>query len=291
MNIWHDFAPSRITTKSFEAYIEIPNGSKAKYELDKETGILRLDRVLYTSTVYPANYGFIPRTYADDGDPPGVLVLCNETIYPATLVRCYPIGVIKMIDGGSLDEKIIAIPFDDPTYNNYYDIQELPQHIFQEMMHFFEVYNVITLTSEVNTLALGCNQTGVTWSSSDTSVATVSGGVVTLHSAGSTTITATKGDKTDSFVLVVVRGQNASSETVTVEGFPQSGEVSFASRTLQLSATCSDESEIEWISENKSVATVDQTGKVTFLNLGSVDIVNRATEKSLMRLRKRGRGS
>ena len=196
MNICHDIAPSRITTKSFEAYIEIPNGSKAKYELDKETGILRLDRVLYTSTVYPANYGFIPRTYADDGDPLGVLVLCNETIYPATLVRCYPIGVIKMIDGGSLDEKIIAIPFDDPTYNNYYDIQELPQNIFQEMMHFFEVYNVITLTSEVNTLALGCNQTGVTWSSSDTSVATVSGGVVTLHSAGSTTITATKGNKT-----------------------------------------------------------------------------------------------
>lgn len=140
MNIWHDIAPSRITTKSFEAYIEIPNGSKAKYELDKETGILRLDRVLYTSTVYPANYGFIPRTYADDGDPLDVLVLCNETIYPAMLVRCYPIGVIKMIDGGSLDEKIIAIPFDDPTYNNYYDIQELPQHIFQEMMHFFEVY-------------------------------------------------------------------------------------------------------------------------------------------------------
>lgn len=133
MNIWHDIAPSRITTKSFEAYIEIPNGSKAKYELDKETGILRLDRVLYTSTVYPANYGFIPRTYADDGDPLDVLVLCDETIYPATLVRCYPIGVIKMIDGGLLDEKIIAIPFDDPTYNNYYDIQELPQHIFQEI--------------------------------------------------------------------------------------------------------------------------------------------------------------
>ena len=88
---------------------------------------MRLDRVLYTSTVYPANYGFIPRTYADDGDPLDVLVLCNETIYSATLVRCYPIGVIKMIDGGSLDEKIIAIPFDDPTYNNYYDIQELPQ--------------------------------------------------------------------------------------------------------------------------------------------------------------------
>ena len=130
----------RIKPNNFEALIEIPRGCKAKYELDKETGLLRLDRVLYTSTVYPANYGFIPRTYADDGDPLDVLVLSGEVIYPMTLVNCYPIGVIKMIDSGSLDEKIIAIPHRDPTYNDYYDIKELPQHIFQEMMHFFEVY-------------------------------------------------------------------------------------------------------------------------------------------------------
>lgn len=140
MNVWHDVAKERITTKKFEAFIEIPRGCKAKYELDKDTGLLRLDRVLYTSTVYPANYGFIPKTLAEDGDPLDVLVLCGETIYPATLVTCYPIGVIKMIDGGSLDEKIIAIPCDDPTYKDYYDIQELPKHIFEEMMHFFEVY-------------------------------------------------------------------------------------------------------------------------------------------------------
>ncbi len=140
MNVWHDLDEKRITAKKFEAFIEIPKGSKVKYELDKETGLLKLDRVLYTSTVYPANYGFIPRTYADDLDPLDVLVLCGETIYPATLVTCYPIGVIKMIDGGSLDEKIIAIPCDDPTYNGYYDIQELPKHVFEEMMHFFEVY-------------------------------------------------------------------------------------------------------------------------------------------------------
>lgn len=138
--IWHNISAERITSKKFEAYIEIPKGCKAKYELDKETGLLRLDRVLYTSTVYPANYGFIPRTLADDGDPLDVLVLCGETMYPTTLVECYPIGVITMVDGGDLDEKIIAIPFQDPTYNNYYDIHELPQHIFQEMMHFFEVY-------------------------------------------------------------------------------------------------------------------------------------------------------
>ena len=143
MNIWHDIDDSRITAKSFETYIEIPKGCKAKYELDKETGLLRLDRVLYTSTVYPANYGFIPKTLAEDGDPLDVLVLCNETIYPCTLVRCYPIGVIKMLDNGSLDEKIVAIPFGDPTYNNYYDVHELPKHVFDEMMHFFEVYKTL----------------------------------------------------------------------------------------------------------------------------------------------------
>ena len=140
MNIWHDISAERITAKQFEAFIEIPRGCKAKYELDKDTGLLRLDRVLYTSTVYPANYGFIPRTLAEDGDPLDVLILCGETIYPSTLVTCYPIGVIKMIDGGSLDEKIIAVPVQDPTYKDYYDIQELPKHIFEEMMHFFEVY-------------------------------------------------------------------------------------------------------------------------------------------------------
>ena len=143
MNVWHGISKERITSKSFEAFIEIPRGCKAKYELDKETGLLKLDRVLYTSTVYPANYGFIPRTLAEDGDPLDVLVLCGETIYPRTLVRCYPIGVIKMIDNGSMDEKIIAIPYGDPTYKNYYDVHELPAHVFQEMMHFFEVYKTL----------------------------------------------------------------------------------------------------------------------------------------------------
>ena len=143
MNIWHDISEERIKAKSFEALIEIPKGCKVKYELDKETGLLKLDRVLYTSTVYPANYGFIPRTLAEDGDPLDVLVLCGETIYPMTLINCYPIGVIKMIDGGSLDEKVIAIPFRDPTYNGYYDIHELPNHVFDEKMHFFEVYKTL----------------------------------------------------------------------------------------------------------------------------------------------------
>lgn len=143
MNIWHNISGERITEKKFEALIEIPKGCKAKYELDKETGLLRLDRVLYTSTVYPANYGFIPRTLADDGDPLDVLVLCNESIQPMTLVTCMPIGVIKMTDGGALDEKIIAVPCNDPNYKHYYDINELPKHIFDEMMHFFEVYKML----------------------------------------------------------------------------------------------------------------------------------------------------
>lgn len=139
-NIWHDIDKSRISPNDFMVVIEISKGSKNKYELDKETGVLMLDRVLYTSTHYPANYGFIPRTYADDNDPLDALVLCSEPIAPLTLVRCYPIGAIKMIDNGANDEKIIAIPFGDPTYNGYKDISELPKHIFNEMAHFFTVY-------------------------------------------------------------------------------------------------------------------------------------------------------
>ena len=140
MNIWHDIEESRIQSKDFTAVIEIPKASKCKYELDKHTGILQLDRILYTSTHYPANYGFIPRTYGDDGDPLDVLLICAEPLEPMSLVRAYPIGVITMIDNGRNDEKIIAIPFNDPNYNNYKNLDELPKHIFNEMCHFFTVY-------------------------------------------------------------------------------------------------------------------------------------------------------
>ncbi len=143
MNIWHDIDSSRIKPDDFMVVIEIPKGSKSKYELDKQTGSLKLDRILHTSTHYPANYGFIPKTYADDLDPLDVLVLCSETIHPMTLVRCYPIGVITMIDNGRNDEKIIAIPFNDPTYNEYKNIDQLPKHIFNEMKHFFTVYKAL----------------------------------------------------------------------------------------------------------------------------------------------------
>ncbi|MCL2508323.1 MAG: inorganic diphosphatase [Oscillospiraceae bacterium] len=143
MNIWHDISPSRITPESFYAVIEITKGSKNKYELDKETGMMRLDRILYTSTHYPANYGFIPRTYAEDEDPLDVLVLCSEPIIPASLVHCTPIGVLSMIDEGSVDHKIIAVPAHDPVYNGYQSIADLPKHISDEIKHFFSVYKTL----------------------------------------------------------------------------------------------------------------------------------------------------
>ena len=139
-NIWHNISPKRIKPEDFICVVEISKGSKKKYELDKETGFIILDRILYTSTRYPANYGFIPRTYGDDNDPLDVLLLCSEKLEPMTLVRAYPIGVITMIDDGKNDEKIIAIPFTDPNYNCYKDIDDLPKHIFDEMRHFFEIY-------------------------------------------------------------------------------------------------------------------------------------------------------
>jgi inorganic pyrophosphatase len=140
MNPWHDVEADRIRPENFLAVIEIPKGSKKKYELDKTTGLIRLDRILFTSTHYPQNYGFIPRTLAGDNDPLDVLVLCSETLDPLAMVECYPIGVIKMVDDNEVDEKIIAIPFKDPVYSGYRDISTLPRHILEEISHFFEVY-------------------------------------------------------------------------------------------------------------------------------------------------------
>lgn len=142
-NIWHSMDDRRVRPEDFICVIEIAKGSKNKYELDKETGCLILDRILHTSTRYPANYGFIPRTYGDDGDPLDVLLLCTEPIQPMTLVRAYPIGVIFMLDNGKKDEKIIAVPFDDPYYNHFKDISQLPGHVVQEMEHFFTIYKAL----------------------------------------------------------------------------------------------------------------------------------------------------
>ena len=142
-NIWHDLDARRVSPEDFICVVEISKGSKKKYELDKETGYIILDRVLYTSTHYPANYGFIPKTLGSDRDPLDVLVLCSEPLDPLTLVRCYPIGIIPMVDNGMEDEKIIAVPFSDPTYNTYHSISDLPAHIIEEMRHFFKVYGAL----------------------------------------------------------------------------------------------------------------------------------------------------
>ena len=169
MNPWHDINPKYITPNDFYVVVEISKGCKNKYELDKETGLLLLDRILHTSTHYPANYGFIPRTYADDDDPLDVLLLCSEPILPMTLVRCYPIGLITMLDELKNDDKIIAIAHNDPTYSSYKDISELPSHIFDEMLHFFSVYKSLegktTVSKEifprshaVGVIAAGINQ-------------------------------------------------------------------------------------------------------------------------------------
>jgi inorganic pyrophosphatase len=143
MNIIHDIDDKRIAPEDFVAVIEIMKGSKKKYEVDKETGMIELSRVLYTSTHYPSNYGFIPRTLSSDGDQLDVLVLCSESLDPLSLVRCYPIGVVEMVDNGTSDEKIIAIPFKDPYFNMYTDAKKLPQHIAHEIVHFFGVYKAL----------------------------------------------------------------------------------------------------------------------------------------------------
>ena len=140
MHAWHDVKPARVAPEEFLALIEISKGSKNKYELDKETGHLILDRVLFTSTIYPQNYGFIPRTFARDYDPLDVLVLCSESILPMSFVRCSPIGVLIMTDNGLPDEKIIAVCNDDAFYKDFRDINEIPEHVMAEIKHFFTVY-------------------------------------------------------------------------------------------------------------------------------------------------------
>ena len=143
MNIWHDIAPGRVTPEKFTAVIEIPKESNCKYELDKSTGLIMLDRVLYTATHYPANYGFIPLTFAQDNDPLDVLVLCQEPLSPLTLVDAKPIGMIRMVDQGFIDEKIIAVCLGDPFYSEFDDLLKLPSFVGNEIRHFFRVYKAL----------------------------------------------------------------------------------------------------------------------------------------------------
>lgn len=140
MNPWHDVHLGDDIPHSFPAIIEVPKGSKNKYELDKETGLMRVDRVLFSSVHYPANYGFIPRTYCEDNDPLDVLVLGQEPVFPATLMTARPIGLMKMNDHGEVDDKIIAVHVDDPEYSHYKSIKDLPPHRLKEVKRFFEDY-------------------------------------------------------------------------------------------------------------------------------------------------------
>ena len=144
MHPWHDtpIDDSRIAD-AFPAIIEIPKGSTNKYELDKETGLLRLDRVLYSAVHYPADYGFVPQTFCDDGDPLDVLVLGQEPVYPLTIVEARAIGVMRMRDDKGIDDKIVAVSVRDPSYSDYTDQAQLPPHLLRQVKRFFEDYKVL----------------------------------------------------------------------------------------------------------------------------------------------------
>jgi len=144
MHAWHDiYVDDHLIEKAFPVVIEVPMGSKNKYELDKETGLLKLDRVLYSAVHYPANYGFIPRTYCEDGDPLDALVLGQEPVTPLTMMEARAIGVMRMRDEKGLDDKIIAVSVKDPAFADYTDHVQLPGHLLREIRRFFEDYKTL----------------------------------------------------------------------------------------------------------------------------------------------------
>lgn len=143
MHPWHDVEIGKDAPKIVAAVIEIPKGSKTKYELDKLSGLLRVDRILYSSVHYPANYGFIPRTYCEDKDPLDILVLGQDPVVPVSIMRAKPIGVMKMSDQGEADDKIISVHADDPEYSHYNSIADLPSHRMAEVQRFFEDYKAL----------------------------------------------------------------------------------------------------------------------------------------------------
>ncbi|MEM7313043.1 MAG: inorganic diphosphatase [Planctomycetota bacterium] len=151
MHPWHDITPGQNLPSQFRAVVEIPSGSKVKYELDKVTGLLKLDRILYSAVHYPANYGFIPQTYAEDDDPLDVLVLCQEPLAPMTIVNARAIGLMVMLDSGKKDHKILAVAADDPEYDGFSEARELPPHRLTMLRRFFQDYKQLEGKSvEVN---------------------------------------------------------------------------------------------------------------------------------------------
>jgi inorganic pyrophosphatase len=137
---WHGVPPGDQAPRIVNAVIEIPQGSRAKYEIDKESGLLKLDRIIYSSFYYPCNYGFIPQTYGDDKDPLDILVITSQPVQAMCLMQAKVIGVMQMIDSGDADDKIIAVAANDPSVNHYNNIEEIPPHFFEELRHFFEEY-------------------------------------------------------------------------------------------------------------------------------------------------------
>ena len=140
---WHDVTPGGKLPQEFNAIIEIPFGSSVKYELDKTSGLIKLDRVLYSAVYYPANYGFIPQTLAEDDDPLDVLVLCQETVVPLTMIYARAIGLMTMIDSGKKDHKIIAVATKDPEFNSYQEAKEMPPHRLLMLRRFFQDYKLL----------------------------------------------------------------------------------------------------------------------------------------------------
>jgi len=143
IHAWHDITPGEHVPAEFVAVIEIPSGSSVKYELDKQSGLIRLDRVLYSAVYYPANYGFVPQTLAEDDDPLDVLVLCQEPVVPLTLIEARTVGLMTMIDGGKKDHKIIAVATKDPEFNGYREAAELPAHRLMMLRRFFQDYKLL----------------------------------------------------------------------------------------------------------------------------------------------------
>ncbi|MEO5567657.1 MAG: inorganic diphosphatase [Gemmatimonadaceae bacterium] len=140
LHLWRDLSPGRNPPEEVTAVIEIPSGSRNKYELDKETGLLKLDRVLYSAVHYPSDYGFIPRTLHEDGDPLDVMVMLKEQTFPGCMIDVRPIGVLKMLDRGEPDDKILGVPLHDPAHEEYFDIADIPQHTLKEVEYFFSTY-------------------------------------------------------------------------------------------------------------------------------------------------------